>query len=120
MKTFSEHKRKAKQTFIFLIFLLITVPTFSQVKPINERRKGTGYIPKSGFVPDDITAVKIAIAVWLPIYGNGIYQKKPYKVKLQNDVWIVEGTLPADTQGGVPYIEIQRKDGKILRVMHGK
>ena len=90
------------------------------MKPINESRKGAGYTPKLGFVPDDSTAVKIAIAVWLPIYGNDIYKKKPYKVKLQNGVWIIEGTLPADYQGGVPYIEIQRKDGRILRVMHGK
>jgi len=30
------------------------------------------------------------------------------------------GSLPSTSKGGVPYIEIQKKDGKILKVMHGK
>lgn len=79
-----------------------------------------GYFPKEGFVPDKNTAIKIAEAVWFPIYGESIYTKKPYKIKLIKGVWIIEGSLPEGYQGGVPYIEIQKKDGKILKVIHGK
>ena len=32
-----------------------------------------GYLPKEGFVPDKNTAIKIAEAVWFPIYGESIY-----------------------------------------------
>ena len=42
-------------------------------------------------------------------------------IKLKNsDVWVVEGTLAKSLMGGVPYIEIQKSDCKILVVTHGK
>lgn len=72
------------------------------------------------YVPDEETAIKIAEAIWLPIYGDKIYNCKPFKARLvQSKIWIVEGTLH-EAKGGVPYIEIQKKDCKILKVSHGK
>lgn len=75
---------------------------------------------KEGYVPDSTTAIKIAEAIWLPIYGEGIYKKKPFVARLKDGkVWIVEGTL-LEGKGGVPYIEIQKKDCRVLKVLHGK
>jgi hypothetical protein len=72
------------------------------------------------YVPDEKTAIKIAEAVWLPIYGNSINKKKPFVAKLIDDkVWQVTGTLKTK-RGGVPYIEIQKCDCKVLKVKHGK
>lgn len=74
-------------------------------------------------VPDEVTALKIAEAVWLPIYGKMIYRKKPFVAKLiNNNVWQIKGTLKTQYRslGGVPYIEIQRCDSKVLKVTHGK
>lgn len=71
-------------------------------------------------VPDETTAIKIAEAIWLPIYGEKIYTKKPFVAKLESKKkWIVTGTLQ-NQKGGVPYIEIQKDDGKILMVTHTK
>ena len=78
------------------------------------------YIPPSGYVPDEKTAVSIAEAVWLPIYGDRIYGSKPFKARLHDGVWFVEGTLPKNWIGGVPEAEISKQDGRILRVSHGK
>jgi hypothetical protein len=89
-------------------------------KPVDDSKNQSGYVPKSGFVPNKTTAIKIAEAIWLPIYGERIYRKKLYTVKLENGIWIIEGTLPPNSKGGVPYIEIQKTDGKVLKVMHGK
>lgn len=72
------------------------------------------------FVPNEETAIKVAEAIWYPIYGESIYQKKPFKAELKNEVWIIKGSLPSGMKGGVPYIEIQKKDCKILKVTHGK
>jgi hypothetical protein len=73
------------------------------------------------YVPNAHTAVKIAEAIWLPIYGKGIYDDKPFVARLKNtDVWVVQGTLAKGTKGGIPYIEIQKSDCKILAVSHGK
>jgi hypothetical protein len=73
------------------------------------------------YVPDKTTSIKIAEAIWLPIYGEEIYNYKPFISRLKNGkIWIVEGTLAKGNNGGAPYVEIQKKDGKILKVTHGK
>ena len=87
----------------------------------QQRDRIVRYIPKNGFVPDKATALKIAIAVWLPIYGNVIYKEQPFNAVLKDEVWTVSGSLPKGYNiGGVVMIRIQKKDGKILRVIHGK
>jgi len=79
------------------------------------------FTPKDGFVPNEATAIKIAVAVWEPIYGaEYIAGEKPYQARLTNDVWIVEGSLPEDAKGGVAEAQIAKTDGKILNVSHGK
>jgi hypothetical protein len=79
------------------------------------------YAPKSGFVPNESTAIAIAIAVWTPIYGeDAIARQKPYTATLVNDTWIVEGSLPKGILGGVARAEIAKRNGRILRVTHGK
>jgi len=71
-------------------------------------------------VPDEKTAVSIAKAIWLPVYGEEVLKKKPFKAKLLNGVWIVTGSLPKDTLGGVPIAEISKSDGRVNRMSHGK
>ncbi len=78
------------------------------------------YIPKAGFVPDEATAIRIAEAVWLPIYGKDIYEEKPFIVGLRDGVWTVTGSLPGGRKGGVAEVEISKEDGRILRVSHGE
>ncbi len=72
-----------------------------------------------GLVGDKETAVKIAEAIWLPMFGEIIYNSRPFVATLHDSVWIVKGTLHAE-RGGTPYIEISKKDCSILRVLHGK
>ena len=72
------------------------------------------------YVPNKETAIRIAEAIWLPIYGEEIYDQKPYIVTLLDNIWIVEGSLPEEEEwrGGCAYIEIQKRDCKILKVQH--
>ena len=77
------------------------------------------WIPKNGFVPDSRTAIRIAEAVWIPIYGEEhIAKEKPFRAELRGDTWFVQGTLPAGTVGGTAIAEIAKLDGRILRVIH--
>ena len=78
------------------------------------------FMPERGYVPDEKTAIKIAEAIWLPIYGERIYKKKPFVAKLQGKIWVIKGSLPASMLGGVPIAEISKITGKVLRVSHGK
>ncbi len=79
------------------------------------------YFPQGGYVPNEETAIKIAVAVWEPIYGSKkIAQEKPYKAKLQNGVWFVTGSLKSGWKGGVAEIEICQTTAKVIRLSHGK
>jgi hypothetical protein len=103
-----------KKLFERLIVLTMAALLASCASPHN-------YKPASGYVPDAETAVKIAVAVWEPIYGKEtIAGEKPYQAKLVKGVWIVEGSLPEGWKGGVALAEISKDNGKVLRISHGK
>ena len=106
---------------LLLILVALGISQSSDLPP-SAHKPSTLFTPEKGFVPDKITAVRIAEAVWLPIYGEDVLEKKPFEAELVGDsVWIVAGTLPKEwTVGGVPYIEILRVNGKIIGVSHGK
>ncbi len=75
--------------------------------------------PKTGYVPDEQTAISIAVAVWTPIYGKEqIEGEKPYRATLKNGVWTVTGSLPAGYDGGTAEADISQDSGCILRVIH--
>ena len=79
------------------------------------------YMPPDGYVPDSATAARIAEAVWIPIYGaDNIRRQRPYGAVLRDSVWTVFGYLPPNRLGGVAIAEISRRDGRILRVSHGR
>ena len=77
--------------------------------------------PRQGYVPDQDTAIKIAVAVWEPIYGKAsIARQSPYTATLKDGVWVVTGTLPERMLGGVALAEISKEQGAVLRVSHGR
>ena len=77
--------------------------------------------PGQGYVPDNATAVQIAQIIFVRVYGEKVLEKKPFAATLKNGtIWIVEGSLDKGIDGGVPHIEIQKSDGKIINLVHGK
>ena len=95
--------------FTLCVLLLAAVDALAQYKPPN------------GFVPDEATAINIAVAIWTPIFGKAkIAKEKPYHATLKGDVWTVEGSLPEGYHGGVAHVEISKEDGRILLLYHGK
>ena len=78
-------------------------------------------MPKAGVVPNETTAIKIAVAVWEPIYGaDKIAGEKPFHATIAKGVWTVQGSLPKGWLGGVALAEIAKSDGRILRISHGR
>src|SRR5689334_734599 len=85
------------------------------------------YSPKAGYVPDEPTAVRIAEAVWIPIYGEAqLATERPFRAELRDHVWYVSGTMPPPpgtnwtVWGGVAEASIDRRTGKILRISHSE
>jgi hypothetical protein len=98
---------------------VVLVASLTAVRAQSQSRS---FVPPKGFVPDAVTASRIAEAVWIPIYGEALIAKeKPFKVTLHGDVWTVTGKdLPLEWNGGVAEADISKRDGRILRVIHGQ
>jgi hypothetical protein len=79
------------------------------------------YLPRAGYVPDARTAVRIAEAVWIPIYGaKTLADEKPFVATRRGNIWYVQGTRTGKAPGGTAEAEIDGQSGKIIRVSHGK
>ncbi len=77
--------------------------------------------PKNGFIPDEITAIRVAEAILSAIYGEEqIMSQRPFSAKLKAGIWIVTGNLPEGRLGGVAEIKISKKTGEVIAVTHGK
>jgi hypothetical protein len=73
-------------------------------------------LPAGGVIPDAETAIRIAEAVWLPVYGAETIEKhKPIQAELKYGVvWIVSGSLQnAGTEAALSAF-ILKADGRIL------
>ena len=91
---------------------------------------GQGYKPSQGYVPDSATAVQIAEAVLVPVFGRKqIESEKPLTAKLENDVWTVAGTLRCPDGkggttslcfGGAAVVQISKIDARIVSMTHYK
>jgi hypothetical protein len=118
-------KNKISTVFIPLLLFIhfnISAQEKDENKIVYERVVHTDDPLPNNLVPDKQTAIKIAEAIWLPIYGKMIYNEKPFVAELTNTgIWIVNGSLQNPRgKGGTAHIEIQKSDCKILKVYHGK
>ncbi len=94
----------------------------NETRQISQTSTKPNYEPKDGYVPDEETAIAIAVAVWNPIYGKeNIDAEKPFHANLKNGIWTVTGSLPKGfDKGGTAIAEISKEDGRILRIIHEK
>ncbi len=88
---------------------------------------GQSESPKNGYVPDEATAIRIAEAVFVPIYGEKhVHSERPFRATLHGDYWVVKGTLPKPHRqgeivvGGTMVAEIYRMTGCVKGVYHLK
>jgi hypothetical protein len=89
------------------------------VSAIRDQMAGAplSLVLKTGWVPDDITAMRIAEAVWLPVYGHEtVDAQKPFSAILENDVWTVKGSPPANDAAGALTALISKIDGRIIEL----
>jgi hypothetical protein len=77
--------------------------------------------PQAGFIPDQATATRVAEAILAPIYSREqVESERPFSAQLNGNTWKVEGHLAPGVDGGVAEVWIDKRDGRILRVSHGK
>jgi hypothetical protein len=84
--------------------------------------------PKAEKVPDAETAVKVAEAALVRIYGKKVIEsERPFTARLEGNVWFVSGTLhcsdgkggtTSNCVGGVATAKVSKTDGHILATWH--
>jgi hypothetical protein len=87
---------------------------------------------KREYVPNSETAVVIAEAVLIPVYGKKLIEsERPFRATLKDDVWTVAGTLycadgklqtdkPPTCDGGAAVVQISKIDAHIISMTHYK
>lgn len=107
-------------------FVIAAIMIILSINVYADNGNKHNYKPKDGYVPNKETAIKIAIAIWGPIYGEKkIEEEKPYSAVLKDGIWFVSSSLPKNTVsevtvGGVAEAEISKDNGRIIRITHGK
>jgi hypothetical protein len=87
--------------------------------------------PANGYVPNATTAVKIAEAVLIPVFGEKqIASERPFHARLEGDVWAVDRTLYCSNRkvetttnlcfGGAAAVKLSKSDARILFMTHYK
>ena len=112
-----------KNTILFLLILVFTINISCAQKIIINKKEDTATVEIKFLINDEQTAIKIAEVLLFAAYGDRIYKSLPFKAELINngEVWFVQGTLDKKyDKGGVPFIEFQKKDCKVLKFGHGK
>jgi hypothetical protein len=82
------------------------------------------YLPPAGVAKNEKIALDIAKIVLSSVYGEAQIKKQlPLTAKLiNNEMWLISGTFNEATGsfGGVAEILINKRDGSILGMIHGK
>lgn len=106
---------RIKQNFLFpivlLAFLCGAVATAGK-RPI---------LPPAGVIPDEVTAVRVGLAVFPPVFGEEEVNKYlPYHAVQKDEIWTVYGTIKHSSRGGTPMMRIRKMDGQVLEVWHSQ
>jgi hypothetical protein len=104
-----------KAVLVGSMFVMTLIVAYAQPQP--------SFKPTEGFVPNAETAVKVAEAVLVPVYGKKVLSERPFHATLGGDVWTVEGTLHCGAprcNGGTAEVKISKSTGQILHMIHYK
>lgn len=67
------------------------------------------------------SAVSIAETILVNLYGKAIINsEKPFECYLVDGYWYLRGTLPKNYTGGVFEMIMSAKDGRVVKLVHGK
>ena len=88
-----------------------------QAGPVHPYDSDLQGLPKGGITR--VMAARIAEAVWYTQFGDRIIECRPYIVVFSKGLWIV-ATYHSEEIVGNPYMEIDAKDGRIVRYILGK
>jgi hypothetical protein len=119
-KTNEDRSRILAKWILSLLLYLLLGTIGLALNSVDGQEPLHSYKPPKGFVPDSLTAVRVAEAVLVPVYGQAVIDdEKPLRAVLKGGVWTVRGHIKGGP-GGVSHVEIAKADARILRMTHGR
>jgi hypothetical protein len=77
--------------------------------------------PNTIIIKSPETAIKALEPILFDIYGEkNIMEQRPYEVSDFKDYYVINGTLDVNSIGGTFLIIINKKNGEIIKITHGK
>lgn len=120
-------------TVFFLITMFLLFPTTSKAKVAAQRSNTNKIIEVAqGYrmpgppdsVVDVLPTLDVAYKVALPILQsmyNDSFENYVFQGYLANDsIWVIYGKLTQLIEGGFPYIELNKNDGRVVVITHTK
>ncbi len=85
----------------------------------HQMQSSRSFVPRDGYVPDADTAMAVAYAVAVPIYGKtAVDAERPFRADLEDGKWLVLGRSQRATSGGTLVVQMEQATGKILYLNH--
>ena len=76
---------------------------------------------KTAIINNSVTSINVAETILFSIYGkDNITRQRPYETYFIDNHWILSGTLPKGSLGGTFLIIMDARNGRIIRITHGK
>ncbi len=92
-----------------LLFVIVAISNEPATAAERDLPEGSIKPPEIEFVPDEVTAISIAEAVLIPIYGAAnIERQRPFTAVLSDGAWTVQGYLPENFMGGVATVKLSK------------
>jgi hypothetical protein len=78
-------------------------------------------VPIFAMLDSEEKAIKFAETILFDMYGKKeIKNERPYEIYNISNYWVISGTPPKGGDGGTFLIILNARDGKVIRITHGK
>ena len=111
-----------KILFVFVIFIVNVLYVNAENKMEYDKYLESQMFveTENGFVSTKELAIKLAEIYLIDLHGERIKKRFPLEATLKDEIWYVNGTLPAEHKCGRPIIKISKKTGAILGFINSK
>jgi hypothetical protein len=81
---------------------------------------GQSYRPSNGYVPDQKTAIQVAKAILISVYGEvTVKNEETFTASLAGNIWTVKGAVRPYPSGNAE-VKLSKTDGAVLFLTHSQ
>ena len=113
--------------FFVAILATATAPQIPKQSPENSEsgkwyatKWGQSYRPTNGYLPDEKTAIQVAKAILISVYGEvTVKNEEPFTASLEGNIWTVKGAVRPYPSGNAE-VKLSKTDGAVLFLTHSQ